>query len=428
VNPSWTIQKKRDGGALSSDEIAAFVEGFTRGEVPDYQMAALAMSVYFRGMDERETADLARALADSGETLDWRGVATPRADKHSTGGLGDKVSLVLAPALACCGVCVPMVAGRGLGPTGGTIDKLESIPGLRTALSPSELRRQCESVGCAISAQGEALVPADRKLYALRDVTATVASVPLITASILSKKLAERLDALVLDVKWGSGAFMKTLPEARELARALVATGGRLGVKSRALVTDMNQPLGRAVGNALEVAEAFEALRGGGPADLRSLVLALGAEVLVLAGAARVAEEAWRRLEHAIDSGRALERFRAMVRAQGGDPDAPLAIAPGSPVAAPRRGRVAAIDGERLGYAVIALGGGRRRLGDPIDRSVGLRMRVRLGDGIEAGEPLADLHCAGTGEAEARRLIVEAVSIAEAEAECAPPPLVVERI
>ncbi len=282
-NPANVIAKKRDGVALTRDEIAEFVSGFTNGSIPDYQMSALAMAIYLRGMSEEETAALTEQMLASGVQLKWL-AGSSVVDKHSTGGVGDKVSLLLAPLLACCGLRVPMISGRGLGPTGGTLDKLESIPGFRTDLNLDEIREITNRVGCVIAGASAEIAPADRKLYALRDVTATVASIPLITASIMSKKLAEGLDALVLDVKVGSGAFMKTFRQARELARSLVETGRRMGVSTTALITDMSQPLGRMAGNAVEVDETVTALLGQGPADLIALTNSLGAELLVAAG------------------------------------------------------------------------------------------------------------------------------------------------
>ena len=336
------IQKKRDGEALDSVEISAVIDGFVSGEVPEYQVAALAMAIYFQGMDESETSALTRALMDSGESLDWAGVEGARVDKHSTGGQGDKVSLVLAPLVASCGLQVPMVAGRGLGPTGGTIDKLESIPGYRTELAAAEIRRITEEVGCVIASQGGDFAPADGRLYALRDVTATVASVPLITASIMSKKLAEGLDALALDIKWGSGAFMKDVESARSLGEAMAAVGENMGVKTSFLVSDMNQPLGRAVGNANEVREALATLAGEGPADLLEVVFELGAVMLTSAGCAEDMVAARALLEKELASGRPLEKFHEMVRAQGGDLSAELELAPASEVRAARAGYVSA--------------------------------------------------------------------------------------
>ena len=413
MNVTRIIQKKRDGEALAAGEIFAVIEGYVSGAVPGYQVAALAMAIYFQGMDESETSALTRALMESGECLDWTGVEGLRVDKHSTGGQGDKVSLVLAPLAACCGLQVPMVAGRGLGPTGGTIDKLEAIPGFRTDLGAADIRRITDEVGCVIASQGDQFAPADGKLYALRDVTATVASVPLITASIMSKKLAEGLDALALDIKWGTGAFMKDVASARSLGAALASVGESMGVRTSCLVTDMNQPLGRAVGNANEVREALAALSGEGPADLMEVVYELGALMLPSAGQSEGKAAARATLEEELASGRPLEKFREMARAQGGDAEADLELAPAREVRASRSGYVSAIDGEALGYALIALGGGRRSLEDTVDPSVGLQMRVRLGDEVEEGQPLLDLLSKGRGEEEAIELIGAAVTITD---------------
>ena len=418
------IQKKRDGEALDSVEISAVIDGFVSGDVPEYQVAALAMAIYFQGMDESETSVLTKTLMESGESLDWAGVEGLRVDKHSTGGQGDKVSLVLAPLAACCGLQVPMVAGRGLGPTGGTIDKLESIPGYRAELGGTEIRRITEEVGCVIASQGGDFAPADARLYALRDVTATVASVPLITASIMSKKLAEGLDALALDIKWGSGAFMKDVESARSLGAAMAAVGASMGVKTSFLVSDMNQPLGRAVGNANEVREALAALAGEGPADLLEVVYELGATMLTSAARAEDTVAARALLEKELASGRPLEKFHEMVRAQGGDLSAELELAPASEVRAARAGYVSAIDGEALGYALIALGGGRRLIEDTVDPSVGLQMRVRLGDEVREGQPLLDLLSAGRGREEATALVEGAFEITETPAS-EPPRLII---
>ena len=338
-NPVFTIARKRDGQSLTSNEISEFVRGFTTGAVPDYQMSALAMAIYLRGMDAEETASLTREMLESGTELTWP-AGPPRVDKHSTGGIGDKVSLVLAPLLACCGLQVPMISGRGLGPTGGTLDKLESIPGFRTNLSLTEIRDITNRVGCVITGASEEIAPADRKLYALRDVTATVASIPLITASIMSKKLAEGLDALVLDVKVGSGAFMKTIGQARDLARSMVETGVRMGVRTTALLTDMNQPLGRMAGNALDLDESVAALRGAGPADLVDLTRQLGAELLVATRSCQTMDAGVAELQQHIDSGAGLRKLREMVAAQGGDLDEPRAVSPSRPVLAQRSGFV----------------------------------------------------------------------------------------
>ena len=422
MNPVLIIQKKRDGGCLTRDEIAAFIGGFVKGDIPKYQMSALAMAIFLRGMDEEETVALTEVMLRSGTTLTGR----PRVDKHSTGGIGDKTSLLLAPLLSCCGMQVPMLSGRGLGATGGTLDKLESIPGFRTDLSKDEINQVVERVGCVITGQTADLVPADKKLYALRDVTATVPSLPLITASIMSKKLAEGLDALVLDVKWGSGAFMKSREDARRLAQSLRGVGERMGLKTVALVTDMNQPLGRMAGNAVEVQESIDALAGKGAADLVELTLALGAELLLLTGQAASLEEGAGKLRQELTSGRGLEKFWEMVRAQGGDSSARLEMAPASDWLAPCAGHVAALDCEKIGYAVIALGGGRMQLTDALDFGVGLEMLVRLGDRVEAGQPLARVFARDRGRDEAQRLLSTAITLTDE-----PPialPLIAERI
>lgn len=423
MNPVQIISKKRDGGELSAEEIRWFVEAYLRGEVQDYQMSAWAMAVFLRGMTPAETATLVDVKLGSGAVLSWPS-GKPVVDKHSTGGIGDKTSLILAPLLACFDLRVPMISGRGLGATGGTLDKLEAIPGFRTNLSLDELRAVVEAIGCVITGASAELVPADRKLYALRDVTGTVASIPLITASIMSKKLAEGLDALVLDVKFGSGAFMKQLDDARRLARSMVDVGKRMGVRTSALLTDMNQPLGRMAGNAVEVDESLDVLRGGGPADLVELTLDLGAELLVDARVASTRDEARRRQRELLANGRAYERFAAMVGAQGGDLDAPRPRAAESVVAADRSGFVAAVDVELLGWAVIELGGGRKVLADRVDPSVGLEMLVRLGDPIRAGEPLVRLFAGSRGREAAAAMVRRAVSIAEARP--TPGPLVAE--
>ena len=411
MNPVSIIQKKRDGQALSRQEIAEFVGGYTRGEIPDYQMAALAMAIYLRGMQAEETAALTDEMLHSGETLARGPAGQLRVDKHSTGGIGDKLSLVLAPLLACRGLKVPMLSGRGLGPTGGTLDKLESIPGFRTDLSAREIEQVVDRVGCVITGQTPQLVPADRKLYALRDVTATVPSLPLITASILSKKLAENLDALVLDVKWGSGAFMKTLPAARELAQSLVDVAAAAGLKATALITDMNQPLGRMAGNAVEVQESLAILRSEGPPDAKELTLALGAELLVQVGQAIDVDEGVELLRAELDSGRGWEKFRQMVAAQGGDLEAGLEIAPSLELRSTEAGYVEHIDAEQIGYAIIALGGGRRKLGEKIDFGVGVEMLVRRGEAVELKQPLVRLYAREHGREEALALLQTAFRI-----------------
>lgn len=386
--PASLIAAKRDRQELSDAEIAFFIQGFAAGSIPDYQMSAMAMAIYLNGMTPREVATLTSEMLRSGTQLTWPRDGIARVDKHSTGGIGDKTSLILAPLLAECGVQVPMLSGRGLGATGGTLDKLEAIPGFRTDLSLDEITHLTQSVGCVITGASVELAPADRKLYALRDVTATVPSIPLITASIMSKKLAESLDALVLDVKFGSGAFMKTREQAMELAHSLVDTGNRMGVRTTALLTDMHQPLGRMCGNAVEVIESIDVLKGGGPDDVRMLTIELCAELLVSVGGDQDMEAARQRCVNLLDNGSAYERWCLMVQAQGGNPDAKLAVAPAFELTADRAGVVSAIDTEALGLAIISFGGGRRRMGDSIDHSVGLEMLVRLGDFVSVGTPL----------------------------------------
>jgi pyrimidine-nucleoside phosphorylase len=426
MNVVHLISKKRDGGELTPYEIGALVEGYVRGGVPDYQMAAWAMAVFLRGMTVEETAALTEHMLYSGVTFEWPEGEAPKVDKHSTGGIGDKVSLVLAPLLACCDLQVPMISGRGLGATGGTLDKLEAIPGYRTNLSTAEMQAVTRRVGCVISGATADLVPADRKLYALRDVTGTVPSIPLITASIMSKKLAEGLDALVLDVKHGSGAFMKTLPEARALAQSMVATGRRMGVPTAAVLTDMNQPLGRMAGNAVEVDESVAALKGEGPPDLMQVTLELGAELLVLTDPEATQEHARKQLENAIQSSAGLEKFREMVAAQGGDLDAPRPVAPAQAVAAPRAGFVSAIHTEQVGRVIIELGGGRRKLDDVLDLSTGLEMLVRLGDQVEQDQPLVRVFARPDAAKAVREELLAAITIGDNRVE--PPPLIVETI
>ncbi len=386
--PASLIAAKRDRQELSDAEIAYFIQGFAEGSIPDYQMSAMAMAIYLNGMTPREVATLTSEMLRSGTQLTWPRDGIARVDKHSTGGIGDKTSLILAPLLAECGVQVPMLSGRGLGATGGTLDKLEAIPGFRTDLSLEEITRLTQSVGCVITGASVELAPADRKLYALRDVTATVPSIPLITGSIMSKKLAESLDALVLDVKFGSGAFMKTRELATELAHSLVDTGNRMGVRTTALLTDMNQPLGRMCGNAVEVMESIDVLKGGGPDDVRLLTIELCAVLLISVGIDQDMEAARHRCAKLLDNGAAYDRWCRMVKGQGGNPDAILPVAPASERKSDREGVVTTIDTEALGLAIITLGGGRRKMRDPIDHSVGLEMLVRLGDVVSVGMPL----------------------------------------
>lgn len=426
MNPTQLIAKKRDAGELTAEEIAFLIDGHVRGQIPDYQMAALLIAMFLQGLTDAETAALTDSMLRSGVTLTWPERCLPRVDKHSTGGIGDKVSLPLAPLLACCDVCVPMLSGRGLGPTGGTLDKLESIAGFRTDLSLDEIRLLTQNIGCVITGTTPELVPADRQLYALRDVTATVPSVPLITASIMSKKLAEGLNALVLDVKFGRGAFMKSRAIARELAAGMVAVGKRMGVTTTAFLTDMNQPLGRMAGNAVEVTESLDCLRGGGPSDLRELVLELGEDVLVSAGVWSTRTEARAKLLRELDSGRALERFEQMVVAQGGNLQTPRLVASTHVVCCERSGIVHSIDTESLGWIIIDLGGGRRQLTDKIDHSVGLEMLVRIGDEVQAGQPLANVFASLHKFEDVATRLQAAFTIGEAPDET--PLLIVERL
>ncbi|HET9554663.1 MAG TPA: thymidine phosphorylase [Anaeromyxobacteraceae bacterium] len=428
------IHRKRDGGRLEAGEIAALVDGYTRGEIPDYQLAAFCMAVFFRGMDAGEVEALTGAMLRSGDVLDLSAIPGAKVDKHSTGGVGDKVSLPLAPLAAACGVKVPMVSGRGLGHTGGTLDKLEAIPGFRTDLPVERFVELVRDLGLALAGQTARIAPADRKLYALRDVTATVESIPLIAGSIMSKKLAEGIDALVLDVKVGRGAFMKTLPEARRLAETLAGIGRGFGKRVTALLTAMDQPLGCAVGNALEVEESIALLRGGGPADLRELTVALTAEMLLLARLAPDLPAARRAVEAAIADGRGLATLRRIVEAQGGDPaavDDPGRLPRAAqvlPVAAPAAGVVEAIDAEAIGLAAMALGAGRTRVEDRVDPAVGIVLDRKVGDRVQAGEPLCHVHRNAGGEPQDRvaARILAAYRVGQGPA--APPPLVLERI
>ena len=392
------ILKKRGGGVLSREEIRYFVDGATAGTVPDYQTAALLMAVVLRGMTAQETAWLTEAMVASGVRLDLRDVDGVKVDKHSTGGVGDKTSLILAPIAAACGVPVPMMSGRGLGHTGGTLDKLESIPGFRVDLSLAEMKRALARTRCVMIGQTAEIAPADKRLYALRDVTGTVESIPLISASIMSKKIAEGIDALVLDVKTGSGAFMKTEDDSRRLAESLVAIGNGSGVKTEAVISAMDAPLGRAVGNALEVIECLEVLKGGGPTDLVDMSIELAARMLVLGKVADDLADADRRARETIRTGAALERFRQIIEAQSGDPHVvdDYSRLPHVPnrhvVEAERSGYVARLDAELIGRASVALGAGRDRVEDPVDPAVGISIRATVRDAVRTGDPLLELH------------------------------------
>ncbi|MFY1659564.1 thymidine phosphorylase [Micromonospora sp. WMMD1274] len=416
------IRAKRDGGVLSDGQIDWVVDAYTKGLVADEQMSALAMAILLRGMTAPEIARWTAAMIASGERLDLSPVSRPTVDKHSTGGVGDKITLPLTPLVAACGAAVPQLSGRGLGHTGGTLDKLESIPGWRAALTNDEFIAQLRDVGAVICAAGDALAPADRKLYALRDVTGTVEAIPLIASSIMSKKIAEGTGALVLDVKVGSGAFMKNVDDARELARTMVELGGAHGVRTVALLTDMSTPLGLAVGNAVEVTESVEVLAGGGPADVVELTLALAREMLDAAGLPDADPAA------ALRDGRAMDSWRTMIRAQGGDPDAPMPVANEvEVVTATEDGWVAEVDAYAIGVAAWRLGAGRARKEDPVSIPAGVVLHRRPGDRVRAGDPLFELRAEHAERipaalAEARR----AVRIAPDAPETA--PLVVERI
>ncbi len=414
------IEHKRDGRALSPDQWGHLVRAYAADEVPDYQMSALLMAIFFRGLEPGELAALTDAMIDSGDRLRFDGSPIPVADKHSTGGVGDKVSLLLAPMVASCGVAVPMMSGRGLGHTGGTLDKLESIPGFRTNLSLQEARAQVDRLGCAMLGQTPEIAPADKRLYALRDVTATVESIPLIAASIMSKKLAEGLNGLVLDVKTGSGAFLTDPERAIELARTMIGLGEARGCPTVALLTAMDRPLGRACGNALEVEEAIEGLRGSGPADLMEVTYALAGEMLVLVRAAPDMAEARGRLEASVTSGRALETFARIIEAQGGNPkvvDDPGLLPQAEAVdvyRADRAGVVSSVEPRRLGRAIIELGGGRTKVDDDVDPTVGFVITVKPGDPVRAGEPIASVFARDeAGIAVGMQALKEAVTVGE---------------
>jgi pyrimidine-nucleoside phosphorylase len=408
------IRKKRDGVELARGEIEGLVNAYTQGDIPDYQVSAWLMAVVLKGMTRPETAALTDAMLRSGDVLDLSSLPAKKVDKHSTGGVGDKTSLVLAPLAAAAGVAVPMISGRGLGHTGGTLDKLEAIPGFNVNLSVAEFRRVLEICGCAMIGQTAEIAPADRKLYALRDVTGTVESPYLICASIMSKKLAEGIDALVLDVKTGSGAFMKNEQDAVFLAELMVETGERMGKKVVALITDMDQPLGNKIGNALEVVEVMEVLRGGGPEDLRELCLELAGWMLHLGGVSHTVEEGKQRSAQLISSGKALEKFRQMVELQGGDgrvidddnrlPQARHTLQ----VSSAKAGYLASMQCEQIGTASVILGGGRERKEDSVDPAVGIVLHKKVGGRVASGEPLATIYYNAEAQATRARQLIEA--------------------
>ncbi len=414
------IIKKRDGQELSCEEIEFFIKGFTRGEIPDYQASAWAMAVLLNGMTPRETTDLTLAIANSGEMLDLSNIVDIAVDKHSSGGVGDKTSLVVLPVVAACGLPVGKMSGRGLGFSGGTLDKMESIPGYRCDLSTEEFKQQLKDIGVVLTGQSLDLAPADGKLYSLRDVTGTVESIPLIASSIMSKKIAGGAQAIVLDVKVGLGAFMQTLEDARALARLMVDIGNLAGRKVTALLSDMNQPLGQAVGNALEVREAIDTLHGGGPADFREHCLHVAAHMLVLGHRAPDLESARRMAGEAIASGAAFEKFRMLVRAQGGevayvdDPERLPKAKFVEVVKADRSGSISQVHARLVGEAAVTLGAGRAKKGDPIDYAVGFVIHHKVGDFVERGQPLFTIYTNDAGkQAEARQAVLAAFGWSE---------------
>ena len=403
ITPAWVIQRKRDGEELSELEIREFIAGVSSGEIPDYQATAFLMAVYFKGMTPHETVALTRAMLESGIRNDLTSIAGSKVDKHSTGGVGDKVSIVLAPLAAACGLKVPMMAGRGLGHSGGTIDKLEAIPGYRASLSPEEFKRVLSDVGCVIVGQSEKIAPADKKLYALRDVTATVECIPLIVASILSKKLAEGTGALVMDVKVGSGAFMKTKDQARKLGKALVQVARKMGLPCRVLITDMNQPLGSASGNALEIVECIEMMTGQPvAADFRELTLQLCAQMLQVGGLVKNVAEGRKLATRKLEDGSAWKLFLKMIEAQGGSA-VPLLDTAKFPTAgqivkwkAWKRGYLSKMDTQEIGRLLVDLGAGRKKASDPVDPSVGFIFHKKLGARVASGEALVTVHASAS--------------------------------
>jgi pyrimidine-nucleoside phosphorylase len=427
------IRKKRNGLALTTEEIFDFIERFTRGDIPDYQCSALLMAIYFRGLDARETADLTEAMLRSGRTLDLWACRLPKVDKHSTGGVGDKTSLVVAPAAAAGGLLVPMVSGRALGHTGGTLDKLESIPGFKTRLTFQDFRRVLDTCGLALMGQTEEFAPADRKLYALRDVTATIESIPLIAASIMSKKLAEGIDGLVLDVKTGTGAFMARLDDARELSSRMVDIGAAHRKHVQALISDMSQPLGNAVGNALEVIEAVETLKGRGSRDLAELCRELTAHMFLLGKVVKSLEEGRAKFDSVIASGQALEKFAEVVTEQGGNPRVleEYSLLPSAEyqdnVAAAEEGYIAGLEARAMGSASMALGAGRDRVDSSIDPAVGLIFEKKVGDPVRAGERICVVHSNDRSRVpRALQMIRSAISLSPDPVR--PAPLVLEKV
>lgn len=428
MNAVDVIAKKRDGGELSRAEIDFFVHGYARDEIPDYQAAAWAMAVFLNGMTRQETIDLTLSMAASGETLDLHDVAPIVVDKHSTGGVGDKTTIAVAPWVAACGLPVGKMSGRGLGFSGGTLDKLEAIPGYETSLDIGRFKAQLAQVGVVVAGQTQQLAPADGKLYALRDVTATVPSLPLIASSVMSKKIAAGADAIVLDVKVGRGAFMKTLEDAEALARIMVEIGQGVGRRVSAVLSDMNQPLGHAVGNALETIEALETLRGRGPEDLARHCLAVGEQMLLLGGHAPDRQEARSMLQDALESGRAFDKALEWIEAQGGDIDlisgesyglraAPIVCE----LSAPRSAVVAEIDAMQVGLAAVDLGAGRHKKGEPVDHAVGIVLQAKVGDRVQAGDPLLTIHANDQARcACARERLLDAYSWAEQQVSSVP--------
>ncbi len=418
--PQELIRRKRDGEKLSANEIREFLAGVTDNSIPDYQVAAMLMAIFFRGLADEELAAWADAMLHSGEVVDLGDVSAPKVDKHSTGGVGDKISIPLAPAVAACGVAVPMVSGRGLGHTGGTLDKLESIPGFSVDLDINTFRKNVKELGTCLIGQTKDIAPADKRLYSLRDVTGTVESIPLIASSIMSKKLAEGIDALVLDVKVGAGAFMKEKEKGRALFRAMKVIGAAKGKRVSALLSDMNAPIGKMIGNALEIEESIDVLRGRGPKDTVELTVRLGAEMLLAAGTVSTADEGALKISGVLGNGAALEKFRDVIAVQGGDPsvvDKPETVLPKAknrtPIVAKRNGVVASIDAFQMGVGALLLGAGRRSVTDKIDPSVGVEICVGVGETVQKDQPLVILHENGKGVPEATELVHQAFSLGE---------------